>query len=631
MSLVEAALAEARGSESLNLSALATKYGIDRSNLSRRYNGTTSSRTSSTENRRVLNNQQEQVLLGFITEQCERCLPPTSALVSALASELANKQVSTNWCSRFVARHKLLLDSRYVHNMDLSRHKADSEASFKQYFSVIGAKIEEYNLTPENIYNMDEKGFMLGACQKGRRILCRETYKDKKLVTAGHDGSRQWVTIIATICADGTAVQPAIIYKSGSGNIMESWLEDFNLDDDEASFSCSANGWTSDKHGLDWLNTIFEPHTVQKARRRWRLLFLDGHGSHLNMSFVKRAYELRILLAIYPPHATHRLQPLDVSLFNPLANYYSQAVNNLVSRTRGSSALKKPDFFPLFREAYHKAFTRKNIESGWRKTGIWPPNPQIVLDQLPTKAKPIERRTLARTHGSSSPPDQYSTPRKRKRFQKHIATSAAQMDDKSGYLLTKVYNRLESVAAQVATLTRDLAGATESLSRHQKQKTRRKTIFEQARSDTGCGTLFIDGPQIAEFKKTAEAREAEKELLELAKLANKEAAIHRKAEREAAVAQRKVECAVAAADRRAIVEARKLAGKAEKLEIQKAKDAQLELKAIMKARRVKPARKLATAKSKPKPALPAPPEPDIRVQTRSGRAAHKPRRYRAPI
>jgi len=33
------------------------------------------------------------------------------------------------------------------------------------------------------------------------------------------------------------------------------------------------------------------------------------------------------LVAVYPPHSTHRLQPLDISLFAPLATRYSQELN----------------------------------------------------------------------------------------------------------------------------------------------------------------------------------------------------------------------------------------------------------------------------------------------------------------
>jgi hypothetical protein len=42
------------------------------------------------------------------------------------------------------------------------------------------------------------------------------------------------------------------------------------------------------------------------------MLILDGHSSHLTSTFIAYCFENKILLIIYPPQATHTLQPLDV-------------------------------------------------------------------------------------------------------------------------------------------------------------------------------------------------------------------------------------------------------------------------------------------------------------------------------
>jgi hypothetical protein len=40
--------------------------------------------------------------------------------------------------------------------------------------------------------------------------------------------------------------------------------------------------------GFLWLTTLFNVETKKKARNRkfWRLLILDGHGSHININFL---------------------------------------------------------------------------------------------------------------------------------------------------------------------------------------------------------------------------------------------------------------------------------------------------------------------------------------------------------
>jgi hypothetical protein len=70
------------------------------------------------------------------------------------------------------------------------------------------------------------------------------------------------------------------------------------------------------------------------------LLILDNHRSHATVSFIDYAYENNIVLPYLPPHSTHRLQPLDVAIFGPLAIYYSQEVNQY-SRYEGRGVSKR--------------------------------------------------------------------------------------------------------------------------------------------------------------------------------------------------------------------------------------------------------------------------------------------------
>ena len=109
---------------------------------------------------------------------------------------------------------------------------------------------------------------------------------------------------------------------------------------------------------------------------------MDGYGSHLTKKFLDWCLQHRVLIAIYPPHSTHKLQPLDVSLFSPLATYYGQELDQFIFRSQGVSGVKKRDFLMLFWPAYLKAFTDANIQSAWRKTGLFPFNPDEVLKRV---------------------------------------------------------------------------------------------------------------------------------------------------------------------------------------------------------------------------------------------------------
>ena len=87
--------------------------------------------------------------------------------------------------------------------------------------------------------------------------------------------------------------------------------------------------------------------------------------------------------------STHRLQPLDVSLFVSLATFYTNGLNILMFNSLGMVSMSKRSFWSLFLPAWKQAFTPKNIVSGFEKTGIWPCDPSLVLSTI-TKPQLIE-------------------------------------------------------------------------------------------------------------------------------------------------------------------------------------------------------------------------------------------------
>ncbi|KAF4547059.1 Hypothetical protein D9617_62g044160 [Elsinoe fawcettii] len=225
---MDQAIAELRAAEFPNVAATAAKFNLVRSTLWRRWKGITTERPHVIEDSRFLNDQQEQQLLLHIRQLCDRCLPPTPAIVAEIAAQLGGRAPGHNWCSRFIERHKDELDSHYLNYLDLERHQADSVASFEQYFSIIGKKMDGYQILPENTYNMDEKGFLLGKITKSKRVFPKDLKASEKLPGAGQDGSREFITVVATICVDGTALPLLLIYDSTTGSIQDSWVQDFN-------------------------------------------------------------------------------------------------------------------------------------------------------------------------------------------------------------------------------------------------------------------------------------------------------------------------------------------------------------------------------------------------------------------
>jgi len=57
--------------------------------------------------------------------------------------------------------------------MDRDRYRADLGYKYSLYFELLKRKIEQYKIRPWLIYNMDEKGFLIGILLKMKRIFSK--------------------------------------------------------------------------------------------------------------------------------------------------------------------------------------------------------------------------------------------------------------------------------------------------------------------------------------------------------------------------------------------------------------------------------------------------------------------------
>jgi 4-hydroxybenzoate polyprenyltransferase len=102
-----------------------------------------------------------------------------------------------------------------------------------------------------------------------------------------------------------------------------------------------------------------------------RLLILDGYRSHKTTDFMYLCYQHNVHLLFLPPHSSHVLQPLDLSVFLSLKSRYQKEVRYLTLLT-DSSLLGKQNFLACYQKAKKETLSAKNIKNGWKATGLWP-------------------------------------------------------------------------------------------------------------------------------------------------------------------------------------------------------------------------------------------------------------------
>jgi hypothetical protein len=231
--------------------------------------------------------------------------------------------------------------------MDYNRHVADSEERYRKYFELLHSRIRQYNVEAENIHNMDKKGFLVDIIGCSKHVFSKAVWEHKEKTQARQDGSTEWVTVLAAVCADRNALPPALIFQEKKG-LQSTWVDDVEAGKHSVFLGNSPPGWSNNELGMACLEQLFDRFTKEKAQRKWQLLILDGHGSHLTMDFISFCNANKFLLMVFLPHSTHSLQPLDVVLFAPLSSAYSADLLRYLHRSQELLSVKKGDFFMLF-------------------------------------------------------------------------------------------------------------------------------------------------------------------------------------------------------------------------------------------------------------------------------------------
>ena len=116
-----------------------------------------------------------------------------------------------------------------------------------------------------------------------------------------------------------------------------------------------------------WMNSELFPEVLEHfivhmgcSVQKPAVLPCDNHESHLSIRVINMARENGLTIITFPPHCSHRLQPLDVSVFGPLKSHFKTAVNEWNLNHPGTR-ITIYDLPQCFSRAFHRAFKRTGI------------------------------------------------------------------------------------------------------------------------------------------------------------------------------------------------------------------------------------------------------------------------------
>jgi hypothetical protein len=108
---------------------------------------------------------------------------------------------------------------------------------------------------------------------------------------------------------------------------------------------------------------------------------------HYTTRFLAFCISKKIDLALLPPYTSYVTQPLDIACFSPLKTAITSKIDaifrNLVR------CLLRVEWTSAYIRARARCFQASTIESAFRKSGIYPLDPEIILSTLPTPGATI--------------------------------------------------------------------------------------------------------------------------------------------------------------------------------------------------------------------------------------------------
>ena len=157
---------------------------------------------------------------------------------------------------------------------------------------------------------------------------------------------------------------------------MHNYIE---LYEEGATMAMQPEGWMTATLFSHWIS-----HFIQSLQKKGgispsnrHLLIVDGHSSHVTMEVVHKAMEVGLDILTLPSHTSHRLQPLDVSVFGPFKRAFKRYRDAWTLQHCGRGATKMV-LAQWVSAALQKSLTESNIKAGFRSIGIWPLNSRAV-------------------------------------------------------------------------------------------------------------------------------------------------------------------------------------------------------------------------------------------------------------
>ena len=276
------------GNKILSINKAAKKHNIAPITLRDRINGAQERHIAHEDDERLTNGE-ERALLAWILRLQVWGWPARVEQVGFMAEELCKvkgnyQPIGKNWPQKFMTRYPEIKTVN-IPPLDKERAMAQDPEILAGWFDLYLYLKTTYEVNKEDIYNIDEKGFIIGVIAKLRVMLNKYEMingkKKRRNAYITQYGNREWVSLVEYVSLDGRRLPPWIIFKGKQ--IQKAWKE---VKEPGAEIVMSDNDWTDNEVGLEWLQKCFHHQTKTCQKGRYRMLLVDGRASHITTAAI---------------------------------------------------------------------------------------------------------------------------------------------------------------------------------------------------------------------------------------------------------------------------------------------------------------------------------------------------------
>lgn len=346
--------------------------------------------------KKVFSEQHEQQLCQYIKNSADMYFGLTPRDIRQLAYQFALRlclnfpkswekslMAGPDWFSYFLKRNSTL-SLRQPEATSLSRAMNFNKQNVKTFMDKYEAVLKKYKFEAQHIYNIDETG--ITTVQAPSKIVATKGKKQIGSITSAERGVL--VTMCLAINGTGNAIPPMFIFPRVK--FQNHFLRGGPIG---CIGTANKSGWMQGEEFLQFMK-----HFVNYARpsiNKKVLVLLDNHESHLYLPVIDFCRDNGVVLLSFPPHCSHKLQPLDRCVYGPFKKYVNKEMDRWMTMNPGKR-MTIYDIPQIAAGALPDATSPRNITSGFKVSGIHPFNPNVFGEDefLPSIVTDIELQTF---------------------------------------------------------------------------------------------------------------------------------------------------------------------------------------------------------------------------------------------